>query len=332
MNSLLLTSLLFLLALPLSEAAEQQTKDMVWIKPGLFLMGSNEKAFRDTHPVHQIRLDGFWLDKTEVTNAEFQRFVKATQYKTVAERTPRQEDFPNAPKENLVAGSLVFTPPQHVVSKGSHLNWWRYVPGANWQHPYGRKSNISGKDNYPVVQIAYADAEAYAKWAHKRLPTEAEFEYAARGGLSEKKYSWGDVLKPGGIWQANIWQGVFPYENTKEDGFADTAPVGRYPANGYGLYDMTGNVWEWCSDWYAADYYKNFLGALIQKNPKGPEKSLDPAEPNVQKRVQRGGSFLCTDQYCARYMVGARGKGEPDSGSSNVGFRCAMDSQSQALR
>lgn len=339
MNSLLLIVsylclALLLLGCPVKAAGVGTAhKDMVWIKPGFFWMGSNEKSFTDAGPPHQVQLDGFWLDKTEVTNAQFARFVKATGYKTIAERKPKQEDFPTAPPENLVAGSLVFTPPTKTVSKRSHLNWWRYVPGANWQHPYGPKSNISGKDKYPVVQIAFADALAYANWAGKRIPTEAEFEYAARGGLDGKKYSWGDELKPGGIWQANIWQGVFPYENTKEDGFVETAPVESFSANGYGLYDMTGNVWEWCSDWYRADYYMKFLGAQVAKNPQGPDSSLDPGEPKVPKRVQRGGSFLCTDQYCARYMVGARGKGEPDSGCSNVGFRCAMDaSKNQVLQ
>lgn len=288
-------------------------------------MGCADPSFIDTQPLHRVHIDSFRLDKTLVTNEQFARFVHATGYETIAERQPQAKDFPGAPPENLVAGALVFTTPIHTVSLSSHYQWWRYVHGANWRHPEGPKSNIDGKGYYPVVQVAYPDACAYAKWAHKRLPTEAEFEYAARGRLEGKQFSWGDELKADGKWQANIWQGKFPSNNSKEDGFTGTAPVGSFPANGYGLYDMTGNVWEWCSDWYRADYYKSFSSAQIANNPTGPMDSLDPFEKNVPKRVQRGGSFLCSDQYCARYLVGARGKGEPSSGCSNVGFRCAQD-------
>lgn len=299
-------------------------KEMVWIKPGSFTMGVQATSFADASPAHEVELDGFWLDKTEVTNHEFARFVEATGYKTIAERVPTKQMLPGVPEDKLVAGSLVFTPPKNAVSKACYLNWWRYVPGACWRHPFGLKSDIKGKDNYPVVQIAFADAQAYAAWAHKRLPTEAEFEYAQRGGL-ETKYSWGDCLKPKGKWQANLWQGVFPCKNSKEDGFVTSAPVARFNPNGYGLFDMTGNVWEWCSDFYHANYYKQFADS-VAKNPKGPETSFDPDEPTVPKRVQKGGSYLCTDEYCTRYILGARGKGEPNSGTSNVGFRCARDS------
>jgi formylglycine-generating enzyme len=312
-----------------SSQAEQKAKTatvgMVLIPTGTFWMGSEDHSFTDVKPVHQVHIDGFWLDKTEVTNDDFARFVRATGYKTVAERTPEAKDFPGAPPENLVAGSVVFTPPLHPVSKSSHYNWWRYVHGADWQHPEGPKSNLNGRGKHPVVHIAWEDAVAYSKWAGKRLPTEAEFEYASRGGLDRKAFSWGDELKPGGKWQANIWQGVFPYQNTVEDGFRTTAPVSSFAPNGYGLSDMTGNVWEWCADWYRPDYYQALAGGKIVSNPQGPTDSADPSEPGVPKRVQRGGSFLCTDQYCARYLVGARGKGEPSSGSSNVGFRCAKD-------
>jgi formylglycine-generating enzyme required for sulfatase activity len=276
--------------------------------------------------VHQVHLDGFWIDRTEVTNEEFAKFIRATGYKTVAERKPAAKDFPGAPPENLVPGAVVFVPPAHTVSKRSHYCWWRYVAGANWRHPEGPASSIDGQSKHPVVEVAWEDANAYAKWAGKRLPTEAEFEYAARGGLDRKWFSWGDELKPGGKWQANIWQGTFPYENTAEDGFAATAPVSSYPPNGYGLYDMAGNVWEWCADWYRPDYYQTSVNEKVDSNPKGPKDSFDPTEPSQPKRVQRGGSFLCTDQYCARYLVGARGKGEPSSGCSNVGFRCVKDS------
>lgn len=307
----------------LRQTLVKQHSGMVAIPSGSFWMGSEDTAFNDVRPVHQVHLDGFWLDKTEVTNEEFARFVKATGYRTVAERKPEAKDFPGAPPENLVPGALVFTPPSQPVSKHSHYSWWRYVPGASWQHPEGPNSNLDNRSKHPVVQIAWEDANAYAKWKHKRLPTEAEFEYAARGGLDRKLFSWGNTLKPGGKWQANVWQGNFPYHNTAEDGFVGTAPVGSYAPNGYGLYDMTGNVWQWCSDYYRADYYRGFAPQKLSSNPQGPADSLDPKEPGVPKRVQRGGSFLCTDQYCARYLVGARGKGEPSSGCNNVGFRCA---------
>lgn len=298
---------------------------MVKIPAGIFWMGCEDPSLVDVRPIHQVRVDGFWLDKTLVTNDQFARFVRSTNYKTVAEQKPDAKDFPGAPPENLVPGSLVFTPPPSTVPLSSHYRWWNYVPGASWKHPEGPKSNILGRAKHPVVQVAFDDAVAYAKWAGKRLPTEAEFEYAARGGLDRKLYSWGEVLKPNGKWKANIWQGRFPSQNTKEDGFRNTSPVGTFPANGYGLYDMTGNVWEWCSDWYRSDYYSSLPEGQIAINPKGPTDSFDPYEAGVPKRVQRGGSFLCTDQYCARYLVGARGKGEPSSGCSNVGFRCASD-------
>jgi formylglycine-generating enzyme len=309
------------------KSALRENSDMVWIPPGKFWMGCQDTSFIDVLPVHQVQLAGFWLDKTLVTNEQFARFVRATGYKTVAERKPDAKDFPGAPPENLVPGAMVFSPPSQPVSLGSHYQWWRYVPGADWNHPEGPASNLKGRAHYPVVQMAWQDATAYAQWAGKRLPTEAEFEYAARGGLDRKQFSWGDDLKPGGKWRANIWQGSFPSSNTGEDGFKATAPVASFPANGYGLYDMTGNVWEWCSDWYRADYYKTFPVGSVTNNPLGPPDSFDPSESGVAKRVQRGGSFLCTDQYCARYLVGARGKGEPSSGCSNVGFRCAKDAR-----
>lgn len=312
---------------PTNESAlPQEHKGMVLLPAGTFWMGCNEPSFRDVRPYHQVHLQAFWIDKTEVTNKDFAGFVKETGYKTVAERTPRAEDFPGAPAENLVAGSLVFSPPRHPVPLNNHYQWWQYVHGADWQHPEGPQSSLKGRWNHPVVHVAFEDAEAYAKWAGKRLPTEAEFEYAARGGLDRKAYSWGDEFKPQGKWQANIWQGSFPFENKAEDGYKGTAPVASYGANGWGLYDLTGNVWEWCSDWYSADYYKSLATEKnqITEDPRGPAEAeaCDPLEPKVAKRVQRGGSYLCTDQYCARYLVGARGKGEPSSGCSHVGFRC----------
>jgi sulfatase modifying factor 1 len=241
----------------------------------------------------------------------------------VAERTPTAEEFPGAPPENLVAGSVVFTPPDHPVSLNNHFQWWSYIKGANWRHPLGPDSDLKGKEKYPVVQIAYEDALAYAKWAGKRLPTEAEFEFAARGGLENKLYTWGDELKPGGKWMANIFEGHFPDKDSGDDGFTGIAPVAQFPANGYGLYDMAGNVWEWCSDWYRPDYYAQLAAAGgVARNPQGPDSSFDPSDPGEKKRVMRGGSFLCSDQYCSRYMVGTRGKGEISSGANHLGFRC----------
>lgn len=290
-------------------------------------MGSDEAKFPDARPWHRVRLSGFWIDKTLVTNRQFARFVSETHYVTVAERKPRAEDYPDAPPENLVAGSVVFTPPAHPVSLNNGMQWWSYVKGANWRHPQGPASDIKGLDMHPVVHIAYEDAEAYAKWAGKRLPTEAEFEYAERGGLDRKSYAWGSEFTPGGKHMANTYQGHFPEKNTAEDGYIGTSPVGSYKPNGYGLYDMSGNVWEWTSDWYRPDYYQTLVNdGPLAVNPKGPTDSYDPSEPGVLKRVHRGGSFLCTDQYCARYMAGGRGKGEPSTGTNHLGFRLVKDS------
>jgi formylglycine-generating enzyme required for sulfatase activity len=290
---------------------------MVWLPGGTFFMGTDDEASTDARPVHKVELNGFWIDRTEVTNRQFAEFVRATGYVTVAEKAPDPKDFPDAPKELLVPGSLVFTPPAGQVSLDNHLAWWRYVPGANWRHPLGPDSDLSGKDDHPVVQVCWDDAVAYARWAGKRLPTEAEWEYAARGGLDRKRYCWGDELLPGGKWRVNNWQGRFPSENKQEDGFVGTAPVSAFPPNGFGLYDMSGNVWEWCADWYRPGYNEDDA-----RNPRGPKSSYDPNEPGIPKRVQRGGSFLCSDLYCVRYLPGARGKGAVDSGASHVGFRC----------
>ncbi len=312
-------------------AAAPAPPGMAWVSGGEFLMGSADPrmaicggpdAMRDARPIHRVRVSGFWIDRTEVTNASFREFVDATGYVTVAERTPRAEDFPDAPPENLVAGSIVFTPPDHPVPLDDHYQWWQYVKGANWRHPLGPTSTIDGHERAPVVHIAYEDAAAYARWAGKRLPTEAEWEFAARGGIAEALYPWGNDLKPQGKWQANTYQGKFPYDDRAEDGFAGISPVATFPANGYGLYDMAGNVWEWCSDWYRPDYYATLADLGVADNPTGPISPFDPAEPHEKKRVHRGGSFLCTDQYCTRYMVGSRGKGEVTTGSNHLGFRC----------
>ena len=299
---------------------------MVWIPGGEFWMGADE--FPDAQPWHRVYVDGFWMDRTEVTNDQFEKFVKATGYVTIAERTPRAEDFPGASPENLVAGSVVFSPPNHPVKLNDHFQWWSYIDGANWRHPEGPKSSLKGRGRYPAVHIAYEDARAYAKWAGKRLPTEAEFEFAQRGGLDRKPYSWGDELNPGGKFMANTFQGHFPDKNTADDGYAAAAPVGSFPPNAYGLFDMAGNIWEWTSDWYRPDYYR----VLVAKgtpagNPQGPADSFDPSEPGVKKKVHKGGSFLCTDQYCARYIAGGRGKGEPDTGTNHLGFRLVRDAR-----
>lgn len=296
---------------------------MVWIPGGEFSMGAEDPEMRDARPFHRVALDGFWMDRTEVTNEEFMRFAEATGYVTVAERKPDPKDFPGAPPENLVPGAVVFTPPETKVPLNNHYVWWSYVKGANWRHPEGPESDLKGKERHPVVHIAYQDAEAYAKWAGKRLPTEAEFEFAARGGLDRKRFAWGDEFKPGGKFQANSFQGHFPDQNTGADGFVGSAPVGTFTPNGFGLFDMAGNVWEWTADWYRADYYQTLAATRqVARNPQGPSDSLDPSEPGLAKRVQKGGSFLCTDEYCARYMPGGRGKGEPDTGTNHLGFRC----------
>jgi formylglycine-generating enzyme len=292
---------------------------MVWIPGGKFWMGGDDASMPDARPVHEVTVSGFWMDRTEVTNRQFAQFVAETAYLTIAERKPDARDFPDAPPEKLVPGSIVFTPPAGQVALDDPLVWWRYVAGANWRHPEGPGTTIEGKDDYPVVQICWYDAVAYAQWAGKRLPTEAEWELAARGGKVRARYVWGDELKAGGQWQANIWEGHFPDKNSGDDGFARTAPVAKFPPNGFGLYDIAGNVWEWCSDWYRPGYE-----TTETRDPIGPKSSYDPDEPGVPKRVQRGGSFLCSDQYCTRYLPGARGKGAPDSAASHVGFRCVL--------
>lgn len=298
---------------------------MVWIPGGEFSMGSSNPKFSDTRPWHRVRLSGFWIDKTELTNDDFAKFVRATGYVTVAERRPKASDFPGVPREKLVAGSLVFTPPTHPVELNDDRQWWRYIKGANWRHPEGPGSDLRGRGHYPVVQIAFADAQAYARWAGKRLPTEAEFEYAERGGLDCKPYAWGDEFQPNGKDMANTFHGHFPDKSDGPHGRAGTMPVASYAANGFGLYDMSGNVWEWTSDWYRADYYAQLERAgQVAVNPKGPAKSYDPGEPGVKKHSVRGGSFLCTDQFCSRYEVGGRGETEPNSSANHIGVRFVL--------
>ena len=310
---------------------------MVWIPGGEFSMGAAEppamddvgmKATTDSRPIHRVYVDGFWMDRTEVTNADFAKFVQATGYVTSAERTPRAEDLPGVAPENLVAGSVVFTRPHHPVALNDSLQWWSYVRGASWRHPLGPASAIEGngkhgrQDKYPVVHVSYDDAMAYAAWAGKRLPTEAEWEFAARGGLSGKLYPWGDEFLNGDAFRCNSHQGAFPREDLASDGFAGLGPVAQFEPNGYGLYDVAGNAWEWVSDWYRPDYYETLAAAPVAaRNPHGPESSFDPTEPGMPKRVHRGGSFLCSELYCSRYMVGTRGKGDVSTGTNHLGFR-----------
>ncbi len=307
---------------------------MVFLAGGEFTMGTdNDLGWPDEKPAHRVRVAPFWIDETDVTNAQFRKFVEATNYVTTAEKPVDVEEImrqspPGTPRprpEMLVPGALVFTPPKEPVRDLRDFSqWWKWVPGANWRHPEGPDSSIEGRDDHPVVMVSWFDAAAYAKWAGKRLPTEAEWEFAARGGLDNKPYAWGDE-KPGagGKWQCNIWQGEFPQRNTAEDGFERTAPVKSYPPNGFGLYDMSGNVWQWCSDWYDRDLYKRRANEGVINNPIGPGSTIDPQRPFMPQRVQRGGSFLCNDSYCTRYRPSARHGCSPDTGMSHVGFRCA---------
>lgn len=314
---------------------------MVWIPGGEFAMGSTDPLARpDEAPVHRVRVDGFWMDETEVTNAQFRDFVEATGYVTVAERPIDWEEVkkqlpagtPKWSEEDLQPGSIVFFPPRESVELRDHSQWWTWVDGANWRHPEGPASSIDGRDEFPVVHVAYEDALAYCDWAGKRLPTEAEWEFAGRGGLIDAVNIWGN--EPISARRANVWQGHFPDKNTTEDGFALAAPVRSFPANGYGLYDMAGNVWEWCSDLYRPDTYAQRIakaGSGIMNNPQGPQKSYDPRNPHEPVlRVMRGGSFLCNDSYCASYRPSARMASSPDTGIAHTGFRCVASPEASA--
>jgi formylglycine-generating enzyme len=301
---------------------EPVPEDMVWIPGGTFYMGCADCGMSDALPVHLVSVDGLWMDRTPVTNAAFERFVRATSYATVAERALDPSRYPGVPPNALVPGSAVFRATSAAVALDDPLQWWTYVPGASWRHPEGPGSSVRERADHPVVHIAFEDAAVYAAWIGKRLPTEVEFEFAARGGLDREPYAWGHELRPGGKAVANTWQGRFPARDDAADAYAGTSPVTAFPPNGYGLHDMGGNVWQWCADWYRPDTYAARAAASdIPRNPTGPERSFDPDERDVEKRVTRGGSFLCTDQYCARYLVGSRGKAEVSSGASNLGFR-----------
>jgi formylglycine-generating enzyme len=316
-----------------TDPAGDRPPGMAWVPGGEFTMGSDDpQAAPAERPAHRVRVDGFWMDTTEVTNAQFREFVEATGYATTAERPVDWEQLrdvlppgtPKPPDDRLGPGSLVFAPPDHPVSLGAQMAWWRWVAGASWRHPEGPGSSIVDKDDHPVVHVSWDDALAYARWAGKRLPTEAEWEFAARGGLEGRKYAWGDQLQPGDKPLANTWQGHFPDTNTRADGFPRTAPAKSFPPNAYGLHDTIGNVWEWCADWYRPDAYRTTSPREIVLNPTGPAASLDPDEPYQPKRVSRGGSFLCSPNYCSNYRPGARRGTASDSGMSHLGFRCVL--------
>ncbi|MEI6486536.1 MAG: formylglycine-generating enzyme family protein [Sphingomonadales bacterium] len=293
---------------------------MIAIPGGRFLMGADDQ-YPEEGPAHVVEIDGFRIDVHPVTNRQFAAFVAATGHVTVAERVPKPEDYPNADPSLLFAGSLVFTPTKGPVSLDDPFQWWRWVKGACWRQPEGPGSSIAGREDHPVVQVAHEDAAAYAAWAGKRLPTEAEWEYAARGGLAGQTYAWGPVFRPGGKPQANIWEGKFPYRRSSR--WPRTSPVGSFPANGFGLFDMIGNVWEWTDDWYQPRHTKG--PCCVAKNPRGPAAgTLDPAAPIMQK-VLKGGSYLCAPDYCRRYRPAARHAESVDSATSHIGFRCAAD-------
>lgn len=303
---------------------------MVFIRAAEFNMGAGDKDGRpDEYPKHPVKLSSYWIDVTEVTNASFKKFIDATGYITTAERKPDWTEMqkqlpagtPKPPDSVFVAASLVFYQPKSISNLNDASQWWRWVKGANWKHPHGPKSNIAGKENYPVVHISWDDAMAYCKWAGKRLPTEAEWEYAARCGLKDAIYPWGNEALDKGKVKTNTWQGNFPLTNTHTDGFYGLAAVKKFAPNGFGLYDMAGNVWEWCNDWYRSDYYQTTPSPAV--NPQGPSTSFDPMEPSTSKKVVRGGSFLCNSVYCKGYRVTSRMKTSADTGLEHTGFRCA---------
>ena len=303
-------------------------QDMVWLDGGVFRMGS-DRHYPEEAPVHRVAVDGFWVDRTPVTNRKFKEFVRATGHVTDAERVPDPRAYPGALPHMLYAGSLVFQMPQGPVDLGKWGNWWTLLQGANWRHPYGPRSNINALDNHPVVHVSFADALAYARWAGKDLPTEAEWEFAARGGLDGAEFAWGDELIPSGRHMANTWQGDFPQQNLCDDGFERTSPVTAFPPNRYGLYDMIGNVWEWTSDWYVPGHQADAPKACcIPENPRGghEQESYDPCLPDIKipRKVLKGGSHLCAPNYCRRYRPAARHPQPVDTSTCHVGFRCVI--------
>jgi formylglycine-generating enzyme required for sulfatase activity len=302
--------------------------NMVWIPGGTYVMGS-DNHYPEEAPAHKVSVNGFWMDKFTVTNRDFKKFIDDTGYVTIAEKPLNPSDYPGATLESLVPGSLIFYKPPHRVDLRNIGNWWRYIPGANWKNPEGPKSSIEKKWDHPVVHVAWKDVETYAKWAGKELPTEAEWEFAARGGLEENIYEWGDEMIPKGKMMANFWIGEFPWQNIRPHGYEGTCPVGSFPANGFGLHDMTGNVWEWTSDWYESKHqHDKKKTCCIPVNPRGGnlEKSYDPHQPQfrIPRKVLKGGSHLCAQNYCYRYRPAARHAQMIDSSSCHIGFRCIV--------
>ncbi len=308
--------------------AQPPFPDMVWVPGGTFRMGS-DAHYPEEAPAHYAAVDGFWMDRYTVTNNQFRAFVEATDYVTLAERPPNAADYPGAKPELLVPASVVFRKAAQPVDLRNHYNWWDYVPGANWRHPQGPGSSLKGLGRHPVVHVAYEDVEAYTRWAGKELPTEAEWEFAARGGLDGAEYVWGDELAPGGKQMANTWQGEFPWQNLRLDGYEGTAPVGSFPANGYGLYEMAGNVWEWTTDYYTARHAEEpNKPCCAPRNPRvtSPDGSYDATMPDVRipRRVMKGGSYLCAPNYCRRYRPAARMAQPVDTSTCHLGFRCIV--------
>jgi sulfatase modifying factor 1 len=315
---------------PVHQAIEDETapSDMVFIPGATFRMGS-DNHYPEEAPVHRVTVDGFWIDATPVTNRQFYEFVRATGHVTFAEIAPDPKDYPGALPHMLYVGSLVFTPPSHHVDLRNWGEWWRFLKGADWRHPYGPGSDIDELDDHPVVHIAHVDALAYAKWVGKDLPTEAEWEFAARGGLDGAEYAWGDEFTPGGKFMANTWHGEFPRENLELDGYDRTSPVKAFPPNGYGLHDMIGNVWEWTNDWFAQKHRPDAQKACcIPENPRGgrADESFDPTQPKIKipRKVIKGGSHLCAPNYCRRYRPAARHAEAVDTSTSHLGFRCVF--------
>ncbi len=307
---------------------EPAQRGMVFVHGGTFLMGSDQH-YPEEGPVHRVRVDGFFIDEAPVTNADFSKFVAATNYRTFAESPPDPEDYPGILPEMLYAGSLVFQQPAQTVDLRDWTRWWSFLEGACWRHPYGPNSSIEGLDQHPVVHISYHDALAYARWRGKDLPTEAEWEFAARGGLDQVEFAWGSEFTPGGRHMANTWQGDFPGVNEARDGYVRTSPVGAFPANGHGIFDMIGNVWEWTSDWFAPQHDADAAKACcIPKNPRGGNEadSYDPCQPEIRipRKVLKGGSHLCAPNYCRRYRPAARYAEPVDTSTCHVGFRCVL--------
>ena len=315
---------------PADEAPGSATRDMIRVPGGDFRMGSDHH-YPEEAPAHKVSVDGFWMDRQTVTNRAFSRFVDATGYLTLAEQAPDPADYPGVRPELLVPASTVFRSPERPVDLRDPYNWWTYVPGADWRHPQGPESSMADLPDHPVVQVAWVDVEAYAAWAGKALPTEAEWEFAARGGRDGATYAWGEELTPGGQWMANTWQGGFPYENTGLDGYAGTAPAGSFPANGYGFSDLIGNVWEWTADWYTAHSEtvnsEEVHPCCAVANPHGGDqlRSTDPLDPaRIPRKVMKGGSHLCAPNYCRRYRPAARMPQAVDTATSHLGFRCII--------